>query len=89
MAGRTFRDVLGEPSTWSHSATSTRRRPDMRDATVQNIFCSGSKVSVATRSIQYGDTLSVFNIPERDLRERVLRALRPGASVAKVLETPI
>jgi hypothetical protein len=28
MACRTFRDVLGEPSTWAHSATSTRHRPD-------------------------------------------------------------
>lgn len=85
MAQRTFGDVLGEPSTWSHTVTSTRRRPDMRDATIQDVSCTGNKVSLHTRSIQYGDTLSVFNIPERDLRERVLRGLRPGASVIKVL----
>jgi len=89
MATRTFRDVLGEPSTWSHSVTSTRHRPDMRDATVQDISCTGNKVSLHTRSIQYGDTLSVFNIPERNLRERVVSAMRPGASVQKVLGTAI
>jgi len=89
MAQRTFRDVLGEPSTWSHSVTSTRRRPDMRDATIRNVFCSGSKVSLYTQSIQYGDTVSVFNIPERDIRERVIQALRPGSSVTKILGTPV
>ena len=89
MSSRTFLDVLGEPSTWSHSTTSTRHRPDMRDATIQDVSCSGNKVSLHTRSMQYGDTLSVFNIPERQLRERVLSALRPGASVAKVLGTAV
>lgn len=89
MACRTFLDVLGEPSTWSHSVTSTRRRPDMRDATIQDISCSGNKVSLHTRSIQYGDTLSVFHIPERSLRERVMSAFRPGASVLKTLGTAV
>lgn len=89
MAQRTFRDVLGEPSTWSHTVTSTRHRPDMRDATIHDISCTGNKVSLHTRSIQYGDTLSIFNIPEPNLRERVLSALRPGASVLKILGTTV
>ena len=89
MACRTYRDVLGEPSTWSHSVTSTRHRPDMRDATIHDVSCTGNKVSLHTRSIQYGDTLTVFNIPERGLRERVVGAFRPGASVAKILGTAV
>jgi hypothetical protein len=89
MTFRTFRDVLGEPSTWSHSVTSTRHRPDMRDATIQDVSCTGNKVSLHTRSMQYGDTLSVFHIPERSLRERVLSAFRPGASVLKILGTAV
>lgn len=89
MTSRTIRDVLGEPSTWAHSATSTRHRPDMRDATIHDVSCTGSKVSLHTRSIQYGDTLTVFNIPERNLRERVLSELRPGANVLKFLGTAV
>jgi hypothetical protein len=89
MAQRTFRDVLGEPSTWLHSVTSTRRRPDLRDATIKKVFCSGSRVSLYTQSTQYGDTVSVFNIPEREIRERVLDALRTGSSVSKFLGTPV
>ncbi len=89
MASRTFRDVLGEPSTWSHSATSTRHRPDMRDATIHDVSCTGNKVSLHTRSIQYGDTLTIFNIPERHLRERVVSALRPVANVLKFLGTAV
>jgi hypothetical protein len=89
MTHQTFRDVLGEPSTWTHSVTSTRHRPDMRDATIKDAFCNGNKVSLYTRSIQYGDTLSVFNIPEPTLRERVLGALRPGISVLVFLATRV
>jgi hypothetical protein len=89
MAQRTFRDVLGEPSTWTHTTTSSRHRPDMRDATVLETFSIGSKVSLYTRSVQYGETLSVFHIPDGDLRARVLRALRPGSSVLSFLATAV
>lgn len=86
---RTFREVLGDPSSWSHTATSTRHRPDMQNARIKNSFCVGNKFSLHTTSIQYGDTMSVFNIPERDLRERAWRAFQPGAKVFQVLETPV
>lgn len=89
MTHRTFRDVLGDPSTWTHTSTSTRHRPDMRDATIKDVTCRGAKVSLSTRSIQYGDTLSVFNIPEPGLRQRVLGALRPGGSVLAFLGTRV
>ena len=89
MAQRTFLDVLGEPSTWLHSVRSTRRRPDLRDATIKNVFCSGNKVALYTQSIRFGDTVSVFNIPEREIRERVIHAMRPGSSVSKILATPV
>jgi hypothetical protein len=87
MVSRTFREVLGDPSIWSHTATSSRHRPDMRNATIKDSFCVGNKFSLHTTSIQYGDTMSVFNIPERDLRERLWRAFQPGAKVLQVLET--
>ena len=87
MLSRTFREVLGDPSIWSHTATSSRHRPDMRNATIKNSFCVGNKFSLHTTSIQYGDTMSEFNIPERGLRERLWRAFQPGARVLQVLET--
>ncbi len=89
MTHRTFRDVLGEPSTWTHAATSTRHRPDMRDATIKDVACHGSRISLSTRSILYGDTLTVFSIPEPVLRQRVLSAMRPGASVIAFLGTRV
>ena len=89
MANRTFREVLGDPSTWSHTATSSRHRPDMRNARIKNRFSVGNKFSLHTTSIQCGDTMSVFNIPERDLRERLWSASQPGTKVLRFLETAV
>ena len=89
MANRTFRDVLGEPSTWSHSVTSSRHRPDMRDATIQDVFCTGSKLSLHTRSRQFGETLTVFHIPDADLRWRIMGKITRGVNVLTFLRMAV
>lgn len=89
MAYRTLRDVLGEPSTWSHSITSSRLRPDMRDATIQDVFCTGSKLSLHTMSRQYGETMTVFHIPDANLRWRIMGAIQRGMSVLAFLRTAV
>lgn len=89
MAHRTFGDVLGEPSSWTHSIVSGRHRPDMRDATVQDVFCTGSKLSLHTRSRQYGETMSVFHIPDADLRWRIMGTIKPGLSVLSFLRMAV
>ena len=89
MANRTFLDVLGEPSTWRHSVTSSRHRPDMRDATIEDAFCSGARLSLHTKSRQYGDTMTIFHIPDADLRWRILGKIKPGVSVLSFLRTAV
>jgi hypothetical protein len=89
MADRSFRDVLGEPSTWTHSITSTRHRPDMRDATIQDVFCTGSKLSLHTKSTQYGETMTVFHIPDANLRWHVMGSIRRGMSVLSFLRMAV
>jgi len=89
MADRTIRDVLGEPSTWIHSVTSSRHRPDMRDATIQDVFCTGCKLSLHTISRQYGETMTVFHIPDANLRWRIMGAIRRGMGVVSFLRTAI
>jgi hypothetical protein len=89
MAYRTFRDVLGEPSTWSHSVTSSRQRPDMRDATIQDVFCTGSKLSLHTTSRQYGETMTVFHIPDANLRWHIMGAIQRGMGVLAFLRMAV
>jgi len=89
MAFRTFRDVLGEPSTWNHSITSSRHRPDMRDATIHDVFCNGPKLSLHTVSRQYGETMSVFHIPDANLRWQIMGAIQRGMGVAAFLKTAV
>jgi hypothetical protein len=89
MAYRTFRDVLGEPSTWIHEVTSSRHRPDMRDATIQDVFCTGSKLSLHTRSRQYGETMTVFHVPDPNLRWKIMGAIQRGMEVSSFLRTVV
>ena len=89
MAYRTFRDVLGEPSTWSHSVTSSRHRPDMRDATIQDVFCTGPKLSLHTTSRQYGETMTVFHIPDANLRWHIMGAIQRGMGVLAFLRMAV
>jgi hypothetical protein len=89
MASRTFRDVLGEPSTWCHSITSSRHRPDMRDATIQDVFCTGAKLSLHTRSRQYGETMTVFHIPDANLRWQIMGAVQRGMGVLAFLRMTV
>lgn len=89
MDHRTVREVLGEPSTWSNSVTSTRVVPDMLDAQIVDIYCSGNEISVLTHSEKYGDTLSVFRIPDATVREGVIGALKPGRPMPEALAAAI
>lgn len=89
MADRLFREVLGDPSNWTHTASSSRHRPDMQFARIKDRFCEGNKFSLQTTSIQFGDTMSVFDIPEHGLRERVWRACQPGTEVLHLLGTAV
>lgn len=89
MAYRTFLDVLGEPSTWRHSVTSSRHRPDMRDSTIQDVFCNGAKLSLHTTSKQYGETMTVFHVPDADLRWRIMGQAKRGVSVFSFLRLAV
>ena len=89
MANRTFLDILGEPSTWRHTVTSSQHRPDMRDATIQDVFCTGSKLSLRTTSRQYGETMTVFHIPDVDLRWRIMGSITRGVSVFAFLRMAV
>jgi hypothetical protein len=89
MDRKTVREVLGEPSTWSNSVTTAERLPDMDDARIMDVFCAGNEISMLTQSVRYGDTLSLFRVPDAALRERLLRALRPGEAVRLALDAAL
>jgi hypothetical protein len=89
MTHVTVREVLGEPSTWSSAVTASEDLPNMRDAFIMDIYCSGNEISMLTISARYGDTLSVFRVPDPTIRERVIGALRPGESVIAALDATI
>jgi hypothetical protein len=61
----------------------------MRDATLQDVFCTGSRLSLHTRSRLYGETMTVFHIPDADLRWRIMGRFKRGVSVLSFLRMPV
>ena len=61
----------------------------MRDATIQDVFCTGSKLSLHTRSRQYGETMTVFHIPDANLRWQIMGAIQRGMGVLAFLRMTV
>ena len=61
----------------------------MRDATIQDVFYTGSKLSLHTRSRQYGETMTVFHIPDANLRWQIMGAVQRGMGVLAFLRMTV
>jgi len=90
MDKKTVRDVLGEPESWSNYMRGDwHRDANMEGATISQVVTLGKEVAVHTKGAPGGDTFSVFVIEDLDLRERTVRALRPGVEVHEAVATAI
>ncbi|MDP9198093.1 MAG: hypothetical protein M3O07_02610 [Pseudomonadota bacterium] len=74
-------DVIGHPQSWSDDLGQAVGPPDFQGATISQVIAVGNEVAVCTTGGRCGSTFSVFNIEDADLRDRVVRALRPGLNV--------
>ena len=90
MDAKTVRDVLGEPESWPDSMSGeNRENSNMNGATIWDVIASGNELAVQTKGAACGPTFSVFVIEDRDLRERTIRALKPGMPVSEALTAPV
>jgi hypothetical protein len=53
----------------------------MKGATSSEVIASGNEIAVHTHGAACGKTFSVFAVDDQDLRERTVRAMRPGVEV--------
>jgi len=75
-------DVIGLPETWrNHLQASGDDPSDLRGAIISEVIVAGNEVAVCTTGGAGGATFSVFTIADEELRNRVVRALRPGLNV--------
>jgi hypothetical protein len=88
-AGRTVRDVLGEPGSWKALATASSHVPDMHAAVVVNAVALGSELMLETRGGTPLPFFYTFVVENAELREAIVRTLRPGTSVDEALDTVV
>jgi len=82
MDKKSVRDVIGEPESWpNHLYVAGEGPTDIRGATISQVFTAGNDIAVCTHGGACGATFSIFAVEDKELRERVERALRPGLDV--------
>ena len=82
MNKQTVHDVIGQPNALAKPELRGRRKAaGSRRATIAQVFTPGSGLVVRTEGGACGATSSVIAVEDKELRDRVQRALRPGLDV--------
>ena len=78
----TVGDILGAPDTW-RDVTLDRETlyPDLLGATISEVESIGDGIAISTVGARGGSTYSVFHIENADIRQRMMRVLKPGLAV--------
>jgi hypothetical protein len=82
MSTKFVRDVIGEPESWpSFMQMEWQGLQDMRGATIAAVFIADDRLSIQTKGAACGKTSSTFVVEDSELRDRLMRLLRPDLSV--------
>lgn len=90
MSAMCVRDVIGEPESWPNFLDEEwQRSKDMRGAKITEVFGAEDQIAVQTKGAACGATFSTFVVKDQELRDRVLRILRPEMGVYEAVGTSI
>jgi len=90
MGETTVCDVLGEPASWGNCISDEPAgSPDMRGATVLDVFVSRNELTLYTRGVNGSESATVFVIQDPDLRQKVATAIHPGVEVLAALRIAV
>ena len=90
MKMRTVRDIIGDPEQWSNCISDEpEAMPHVNGAMILDVFANSRELAIHLRGEAGTETLSVFEITEAAVRETLVNALKPGAKIRDVLDTPI
>ena len=84
------RDVLGEPESWTNHLHVAGEGPtDIRGATISQVFTAGEDIAVYTEGGACGATFTIFAVEDKELHDRIERALRLGLDVLEAAAAEI
>lgn len=81
MKRQSVLEVLGDPASWPHETRGVYGTPNMRDASITKVSVVGDEIRIETDGGSHGPMLSAFDVEDPDLRDRIVRVLRPGLNV--------
>ena len=90
MGETMVQDVLGPPESWTDAISDQAiGMPDLRGATIVDVFENGKKLTLYARGVDGTETVSVFVIEDQDVRRKIATAIHPGVNVVAALQTAI
>jgi hypothetical protein len=90
MDSKTARDVIGAPESWpNHLNGHSKEPPDMRGATITEVFAAGDQIAIHTKGAVCGETFSTFVVEDQELRDRLTQVLRPELNVYEAVAAEI
>ena len=90
MGETLVQDVLGQPESWSDSISDQAiGLPDLRGATILDVFENGKKLTLYSRGVDGTETVSMFVIEDQDVRRKIATTMHPGANVVAALQAAI
>ncbi len=85
MTKRTVGDLIeiGPPEGWTHGRhwTGAITPSTLRGAKIAGVSVRDDEITFAVEGVNFGMTHSTFVIEDAELRERIIRAVRPGMDV--------
>jgi len=86
---QTVRDVLGDPKSWPDYRTGGMAMPLLRGATIVSAReVEPDEIRIVIDA--HGQSLhSTFFVSDRDVRQSLLRVLRPGVTLEDCLNQPL
>lgn len=90
MGETTVCDVLGGPESWENCISDDAAgSPDMRGATVLDVFVSRNELTLYVRGANGTESATVFVIKDQDVRQKVVPAMHPGVDVLTALRVAV
>ena len=90
MDKQRVRDVIGAPESWPNfMQPEWQRRRDMSGATITDVFVADEQIGVQTEGAVCGETFSTFVVGDPTLRQRLVKALRPGLNACEAVAAEV
>lgn len=90
IMSETISEILGEPESWANCVSDELDGlANLRESTIVDVFVSRNELTLYALGKNGVEAVAVFVIEDQDLRQKIAKAILPGADVLATLRLAI